>query len=175
MGVMAFHKFCDMRRSCLIERRLDVRACQIHCWAHDTAMSQHGSPFLADLSSQLAGADNLLRQLLPRALSSSSQVLFLIRDEESYKTRTTSTSPTSVQWLCNFRFLSLAPRQVFVRTPFSQSSTNLVPPSGPRTPRNGADLLRGQLLDHLAYHCIHRSVNFVFRDLLPWPVAPGQL
>ena len=43
--VMIFHKFRDVLRSCLIERNLDVQACQIHWWPYHTAMFQHGSSF----------------------------------------------------------------------------------------------------------------------------------
>ena len=51
VGVMAFHNFCDVPWSCLIDRRLDDTA--THCWAHRTAMPQHWDPFLLPLPDQM--------------------------------------------------------------------------------------------------------------------------
>ena len=44
--IMVVHNFCHMPRSGLIERRLDVQACQTHCWSWGTAVFQRGIPFL---------------------------------------------------------------------------------------------------------------------------------
>ena len=44
--VLWLHKCCHVPRSCLIERRIDVHVCQVHCGADHTAMPQHGSSVL---------------------------------------------------------------------------------------------------------------------------------
>ena len=40
MGIVV-HNVCDMPWSCLVERRLDVHACYVHCWVDHTALLRH--------------------------------------------------------------------------------------------------------------------------------------
>ena len=57
-----------------------------------------------------------------RAAASTFLVLFLF--PESFRSRATSTSPTSRRWLCDFLFLSGVRRRASSRRPISKSSRN---------------------------------------------------
>ena len=174
-----FHDPCHVPRPRLNKGCLDVHAGQQHCRSHHTPMPQHGSSVLPfPMLLQYIGCHYLL-VLTTCSIQESTCSFFQISGSlPSSKRRLKHTrcvprrkyryernglvAPPPFLWLC-MRLLQEDHFHHFPRT----WRLHLTHEAFLEAPCNCADLLQGQLFDHLAHDCIFRSVDFDVAHLGP--------